>query len=458
MAADLVDDLIATMGANMAPRAGRTAPSQAWGVFTRDGLAHAEGTGEAASAPADTAFRIASCTKSFTATMALLLVEDGELELHEPLADALGIPLRWDGEGIPTIEDALAMRTGLPTDDPWADRQESLSDDAFAGLLADGVRAVRPAGTRYEYSNLGYAIVGRVIAERAGRPFIEVVRDRILRPLGLDATAFTARVPAVGGVIPGYRPGPGGWEIQAFSGPGAFSPIGGLFSTIRDLSAWCTALDGAHRALPHAVVDAMHTARTPFAGDPRGANAAYGFGLILREDGAGHRFLAHSGGYPGFTSHMVWEQGSGVGAVAFENASYTEVADPVRLALDATFGSHPISPPPPERDVVPWPETAEAARRVAANIADGRWDPSGFDPCVELDEPLERRQRRLADALERIGGIDAVIPTPPGTAAEAGFDVRGPLGRFGVSFAMTPTARTRIQRIDISHEDGDGSS
>jgi CubicO group peptidase (beta-lactamase class C family) len=80
----------------------------------------------------------------------------------------------------PTVLDALTMRAGFPTDDPWGDRQEPLSDAAFAELLARGVRTVWPAQARFEYSNLGYAIVGPILGVRAGMPSRRFVETRLL--------------------------------------------------------------------------------------------------------------------------------------------------------------------------------------------------------------------------------------------------------------------------------------
>ena len=183
-------------------RVAAVAPAQVRGVHSDGMLVQVTSAGDAGSDPARTAFRIASCTKSFTAAAALLLAADGALDLDEPLADALDVPVRILGpaEPAPTIRDALAMRAGFPTDDPWGDRQEPLSDVAFAELLAAGVRTIWPARSRFEYSNLGYAIVGRIIGLRAGMPYRRVVEARLLEPLGLTGTGFDA---SVGNAVPG---------------------------------------------------------------------------------------------------------------------------------------------------------------------------------------------------------------------------------------------------------------
>lgn len=449
------EQLIGELGGLLEERLAGIAPAHAWGVFERGVLVHAHGAGAASADPAGTAFRIASCTKSFTAAAALLLEAHGALSLDEPLADALDVPLHLIGDpggAAPTIRDALAMRAGFPTDDPWGDRQESLSDDAFAAVLADGVRVMWPAGSRYEYSNLGYAIVGRILARRSGMPYRRLVESRLLAPLGLSGTGFDDGVP---NPIAGHRPGPSGWEPLPFSAPGAFSPIGGLFSTVADLSRWCGVLSGAieTEALPHGLLERMRHPQTAVAGDPANAGPwqAYGLGLVVRADGAGRHFVGHSGGYPGFTTRMEWEQDSGLGAVVFENATYTGLTTPVHAALSAVFPAADAAPAPAVRtQLAPWPETVAAAERMRDALAAGRiGDPDGFDPCVDLDVPLPRRQARLDALMARIGGIDERDPIVYPTPAQAAWELRGPRGALRCSILLTPLAEPRIQKLDV---------
>ena len=453
------ESLVAALTAELGPRLGHRSPAQAWGVFTGDRLVRVEAGGSEVPDAAHTAFRIASCTKSFTAAAALLLSDDGLLDLDEPLADALDVPLRILGPSgpAPTVRDALAMRAGFPTDDPWADRQESLGEDAFGRMLAAGVRVMWPAGRRYEYSNLGYAIVGRIIGRRAGMPYRRVVETRLLEPLGLTGTGFDASVRSAGGAVPGYRPTPDGWQRLPFSGPGAFSPIGGLFSTVSDLARWCGVLAQAGDAaglLPRGITERMQHPETPVLGDPHAAGPwqAYGLGLVVRADGAGRRFLAHSGGYPGFSSFMTWEALSGLGAVAFENATYAGVTAAVRAAMDEVFDSALVAESAVEA-AEPWPETVEAAERLRAVLIDGTLrDGELFDTCVGLDRPFAERQAELAELIADIDGIDRVGPLTHDTPARAGWLLHGPRGVIRCGIAMTPLAATRVQRLDIARD------
>lgn len=432
------------------------APAQVRGVVADGRLDRLDGLGELPGEAARTAFRIASCTKSFTAAAALLLEADGVLDLDEPLADALDIPLRVVGPygPPPTVLDALSMRAGFPTDDPWADRQESLPDDRFAALLAEGVRTIFPAGTRFEYSNLGYAIVGRILSARAGMPFRRLVESRLLEPLGLAGTGFDA---SIGGAITGVRPAADGWEPLPFSGPGAFSPIGGLFSTAPDLARWCGVLAGAVEAgdvLPAHLAERMRHPHTPVTGDPGGPGPwrAYGLGLTVRADADGRVFVGHSGGYPGFTTRMEWEQASRLGVVVFENATYTALTPAVEAVMDAAFAVEEETPAPRERGTAePWPETVAAADGLRASLPAGSLgDRSLFDACVELDLPFAEREARLRALLDEIGGVDELGELEHETPAHAAWELRGPRGTLRCRILMTPLAEARVQKLDVS--------
>src|SRR6516225_2808812 len=121
---------------------------------------------------ADTVFRIASMTKSFTASAVLALRDDGVLKLddlaEEYVPELRGWPPVTPDSARVSIRHLLTMTAGFPTDDPWGDRQQGLPLEDFASFLSGGVRFNWAPGTRFEYSNLSYAILGRVITAVTG--------------------------------------------------------------------------------------------------------------------------------------------------------------------------------------------------------------------------------------------------------------------------------------------------
>ncbi|MGZ5297936.1 MAG: serine hydrolase domain-containing protein, partial [Actinomycetota bacterium] len=176
-------------------------PGVAYGVIVDGELVHTRGVGTTNTATetppdADTVFRIASMTKSFTAATVLLLRDEGHLRLDDPAADHVpelqGQRASHPGAPPVTLRHLLSMSAGLPGDDPWGDRQQSLDAGGFTEFLERGQSYAWMPGTAFEYSNLGYAILGRVIANVTGQEYRDVVRSRLLEPMGMTSSGYEA--------------------------------------------------------------------------------------------------------------------------------------------------------------------------------------------------------------------------------------------------------------------------
>src|ERR1700689_1345393 len=284
-------------------------PAIAYGIVAGGELLHRAGFGArvlGAGAPdSGTVFRIASMSKSFTASAILLLRDAGALALDDPAAQYVPELAGWtcgSADASPvTVRQLLTMTAGFPTDDPWGDRQQGLPLAAFDELLADGVSFNWAPGTRFEYSNLGYAILGRVLTMASGVLYDEFIRTRLLAPLGLSRTGFNADEFDQENLAVGYRHGLGGWAEVPFDPYGAFAPMGGVFSTVADLARWVAGFaaafppDGggtdAHplrpasrrqMQLPPAGTGGRAAGRLP--GGPPAPPEYSGFGLFVDED------------------------------------------------------------------------------------------------------------------------------------------------------------------------------
>ena len=175
------------------------APGIAWGLV-RDGALVANGgvgtlrVGEDAPPDADSVFRIASMTKSFTGAALLSLVAEGRIRLDEPVATYVPELADWRGpttDGPPlTVRHLVSMESGLPSDDAWADRHLDLPPAGMDALIAAGGSFTWTPGLRFEYSNLGWGLVGRVIERVAGVPVQTLVDERLLGPLGMSSTTW----------------------------------------------------------------------------------------------------------------------------------------------------------------------------------------------------------------------------------------------------------------------------
>src|SRR4249920_588445 len=284
-------------------------PGVAYGIVARGRLAHAGGLGErwlGGPAPdAGTVFGIASMTKSFTAAAVLALRDDGRLALDDLAEDFVpelrGLALPSPDSPRVSIRHLLTMTAGFPSDDPWGDRQQGLPAAEFSALLAGGLSFAWAPGTRFEYSNLGYAVLGRVITAVAGLAYPEFVQSRLLRPLGLTRTGFEAGEFNARHLARGYRRGPGSWEELLPDGCGAFAPMGGVFSCVADLARRVGGFAGAfppgeagaggvhplaraarrEMQLPQVAMMQPVLARLP--GGPAGGPVSYGFGLFVEE-------------------------------------------------------------------------------------------------------------------------------------------------------------------------------
>jgi CubicO group peptidase (beta-lactamase class C family) len=451
-----------------------TTPSSVWGVFDADGLVASGGhgdRGDGRTPDAHTVYRIASCTKSVTAATLLSLVADGRVSLDAPVTEFVPafaeVTLPTPDSPVPTLRMLLTMSAGFPTDDPWGDRQESISDAELDDVLRAGLLFDSVPGTGFAYSNLGYALLGRAVSVVAGRPFTEVATDVVLRPLGLDDTVF-AEQDARGYVVTGVRPDRGTFEPLPLTGPGAFSPIGGLYSTVADLSRWARHLSSAFAPIrrPGTVAEVgpvsaadrrvMQQAmrHIPRAGVPGARRpVGYGFGLFVEQDDHHGAIASHSGGYPGFSAHMRWSVRDGLGVVAFENATQAKVSVAAETAHDLLLAttSQTTSPTP---EVLP--ETRAAQTAVSRLLAD--WDDDLADsictPNVAMDVPYDRRRQTLEDAVAQVGADRSAPPVQElsNTPTHLRWWLPGTSGRLRVEIRLAPLAAGRVQTLTVTAE------
>lgn len=446
-------------------------PASSFVLFSAEGIELEGGFGQhrlGGSAPqGGTAFRIASCTKSFTCATLLLLRDRGLLDLDSPITEFVPEyrPTTPPSDPVtPTVRMLMTMSGGLPTDDPWGDRQESMTRAELGALLRAGVPTVSIPGTSFEYSNLGYALLGQVIASVTQRPYIDVVREELLQPLGLDSTRFRAQ-DSSSELALGYRRSGDRWVGLPFSDPGVFSPMGGLFSTPYDLARWAAwlasafspvgALDGPLSPASRREMQQIHRsiAADPEAPATSPGEQGYGFGLFVERDPIWGTQAYHSGGYPGFSTHMRWNNDAQIGVVGFENATYSGAKVPVAEALELAvrhLGRRVVGS-------TPWPETL-ALREAAVSLVLA-WDDGIADRIfadnVAPDIPYDERVATIASAIERVGGLE---PGLAGDASEAQGDspahlvwhIPGRSGRLRCEIRLAPTTPAAIQTFIVT--------
>jgi len=484
-------------------------PGLAYGVVAGGALVHSGGLGErwlgGPRPDAATVFRIASMTKSFTASTVALLRDEGALRLDDLAEDYVGelseLRLPTADSPRPTLRHLLTMTAGFTTDDPWGDRQQGLPAAEFARLLRGGVRLGWAPGTRFEYSNLGYAILGKVIEAVTGTGYADAVRSRILRPLGLNRTGYEIGEFDPAQVARGYQRAGGGWRELVPDGYGAFAPMGGIFSTVADLARWVAGFADAFpprdspadgHPLSRATRRDMQLPQVAIIGRPEGSypdasTASYGLGLFVEEDPVNGTIVQHSGGYPGYGSQMRWHPATGTGVIVLANGTYAaagqlaaRIQDELLRQLSAAgpsvdgtgadqagararaagTGQTAVFGPAPAGS--PWPQTLAAREEVDLLLQ--AWDDDAaarlFSPNVAWDQPLAERRAAIDLVRERIG------PFRPDPSRGPEFDspahcrwwLRGDRGSVQAEIKLAPLSQPLVQWLWVAVPPAPGSS
>ncbi len=248
-------------------------------------------------AAAATVFQSGSVAKQFTAVAVMLQVQDGKLALDDPITNYLpGAPNAWQSI---TVRHLLTHTSGIPdyTDD-GLDMRRDYSEDDLA-KLAFGLKLEFPAGSRWNYSNLGYVLLGNIVRKVSGRFYGDVLRERVFAPLGMKS----ARVIAEDEIVPhraaGYRLVLGELKNQEWVSPSLNTTAdGGLYLTVLDLVAWDAGLRAGALLEPGSWKQILEPVKLP-----SGATYPYGFGWFI-DDFSGQKRQHHGGRWQGFSTYI----------------------------------------------------------------------------------------------------------------------------------------------------------
>ncbi len=248
----------------------------------------------------NTQFRIGSMNKMFTAVSILQLVQAGKIQLNDPFGKYLTDYANKDASSKVTIHQLLT-HTGGTGDifgpDFDARRLELRTLQDYVKLYEKRPLLFEP-GSRWEYSNFGFILLGAVIEKVSGQSYYDYVREHVFKPAGMDSTASLAEDQTVPRRSVGYmKPGPGPWKPNTDTLPYRGTSAGGGYSTVEDLYAFATALEA------HKLLDAEHTKLlvTGKVDTPGGGKYAYGFD---EHDESGMMCYGHGGGAPGMNGDL----------------------------------------------------------------------------------------------------------------------------------------------------------
>ena len=432
------------------------APGVAWGLVRGGELVEGGGIGTVcidrdAAPDVDSVFRIASMTKTFTGAALMTLVVDGRLRLDDPVAMHVPELEGWRGpttDGPPlTVRHLVSMEAGLPTDDAWADRHVDLTGEQMDALITAGAMFAWSPGVRFEYSNLGWGLVGRVIERVAGVRAQDLVTSSLIEPLGMTATTWVR--PDSGEVAEPYRVQDRDWVHEGEPiGDGTIAPMGGIWTTVRDLAHWVAFLtdafpprdDADDGPLPRWArremqqlrrVDELARFRPSPSGPSRMAVTGYGVGLSVRIDERLGVSVGHSGGLPGYGSHMRWLPEHGVGVIGLSNVTYGNMHAACIEALEMLADLDDLGP---AHRIDASAALSDANTKAAALLS--AWTDAEADALLAdnagLDEPYARRAAQAAELVSRYGGLEVASlerETPlRGSFTAAGGSVRVEIG------------------------------
>ncbi|HEY0930731.1 MAG TPA: serine hydrolase domain-containing protein, partial [Gemmatimonas sp.] len=278
-----------------------------------------------------TVYRIGSITKMFTATMLMQLAQSGRVKLSDPVVrhypTFAQIPGAGKTESPVTLWQLATMTSGLSAEvrngaafdtgaaAQWeATLQRALSNAAF----------IASPGTHFQYSNIGYAILGAALSRAASMPYIAWQEQRILAPLGMTRSHFALSSDIAGDLATGYVVENGRADStlpmrEVRQGRGYRVPNGGLFTTVDDLGRFLSFQlgHGPASVLPRARLDSAYVGMVATSTEE---DFGYGLGFMLQRRGD-FPWVGHSGGTPGYQAVMYFDRDHQLGVILLRNAT-----------------------------------------------------------------------------------------------------------------------------------------
>jgi CubicO group peptidase (beta-lactamase class C family) len=456
-------------------------PGAAWAIVMDGKVAHMGVTGlrdVKANSPVDsnTVFRIASMTKSFTALAIMRLRDEGKLSLDDPaekyVPELAGLKYPTTDSPKITVRHLLSHAEGFPEDNPWGDQQLARTDAELTAMLRRGIPFSNAPGIAYEYSNYGFAILGRIVTKASGTPYNTYIQTHILNPLGMKSTTLSPASVAPNRLAHGYRWEDEIWKEEPQLPDGSFGAMGGMLTSLADLGTYVSAYlaafpprDGAEtgpvkrasmREMQQVWRPAQPSASRANDGSLRLNSGGYAFGLRVSSNCLFAHIVAHSGGLPGFGTQMRWLPEYGIGIIAFGNRTYTGWNGPIDAALATLAQTGALQP----RAAVPSAALTNAREQVTKLVLG--WD-DGLAKSLAadnlfLDRASDRRKAEIAAHLTRTGPCR---PAPAFAYVENALRGQWILpcerGNLLVSITLAPSMPPTVQYLEVTPAPASGT-
>jgi CubicO group peptidase (beta-lactamase class C family) len=449
-------------------------PAIAYGIIVNGKLVHSGSTGISnietkTPATSKSLFRIASMSKSFTAMAILKLRDEGKLQLNDPVSRYIpefnkSGSLTNDAAPI-TILNLLTMSAGFPEDNPWGDRQLDDTDEELLQQVSEGISFSNVPGVAFEYSNMGFALLGKIVTNISGMPYQKYITETIMKPIGMNDSRYEYDEVPKEQLALGYQWENESWKEIPLLHDGAYGAMGGLICSIEDfskyvalhLNAWPPRNGEDNGPVKRSSIREMHQpwkfnnlfpdAKTR-TGEACPIAIGYGFGLGWRKDCAGKIRISHSGGLPGFGSEWRIYPDYGIGVVSFSNHTYGAPGLPNAITLDtliALAGLKPRVLPPSE-----WLNKRKEQLVKSLPEWNDKSVESLFAENFFLDQSLETWKAASKKVFDEAGKIMAVKEVEPENQLRGSFIIEGEKKNILIFFTLTPEAEPKIQELSIT--------
>ncbi len=454
-------------------------PSITYGLVIGDSLVFSGSTGFAnleqkTSSSIQTVYRIASMSKSFTAMGILHLRDAGKLQLSDPVIKYVPefeqVRALTDDAPAITIQHLMTMTAGFPEDNPWGDRQLADTDEDLLALINEGLSLANVPGVAFEYSNLGYALLGKIITNVSGMPYQQYISSNLLRPLGMLASYYDYDDVPPQLLAQGYRWEDDQWKKEPILPDGSYGAMGGMLSSLEDfakyvslhLNAWPPSNVPDTGPVKRSTIREMHQPwsfnglfadATNLRGDTCAVAIGYGYGLGWRQDCTGKVRISHSGGLPGYGSEWRIYPEYGVGVISFSNRTYGAPGLANARALDTLLTLAELKP-----RVLPTIPLLEKTRDRIMEVLPNWDEPVAADLFAEnffLDESLEIRKKSVQKIFYDAGSSIKINTVTPENQLRGRFVIECQNKDIVVFFTMTPEKVTKVQQLDVWLEDKD---
>ena len=449
-------------------------PGFAYGVVVDGELVYAAGFGYAnivGMVPANTRslLRVASISKSVTAMAILQLRDAGQLSLDDPIERYLPETraltyLTTDAPAI-TIRHLLTRSGGFPEDNPWGDRQLADSDEELKELIEGGISFSNVAGLEFEYSNLGFALLGQVVQVVSGMDFREYTKTRIFGPLGMTDTVWEWEGVSPQRLALGYDWVDNAWVNIPLEHHGAFGAMGGLITSVDDftkyvalhLSAWPPRSDPDLGPLKRSSLREMHqpwrfASLIPDFRYPSGracpSAAAYAYGLRSMEDCEERVIIGHSGGLPGFGSNWTMMPDYGLAVMSFDNVTYGGTSTLNTAVLDGIIATAGLEP-----RKLPIPDVLETRKNQLVSLLpdwEGAEETGIFAENFFMDTRLSDIVEHSREIFAAAGAIQEVGELVAENQLRGSFVLRGQQTDILVFFTLSPERDPLIQQFRMT--------